>query len=134
MGSLMAGWASPVLGTKQASLARKTSFTREEIETYWKAKRDLEEEHSRAAAELAMQIKPQESPNTVAEETTVEPNASESPSVEEELEKVGSYKDWWTKSSWAFLNEPPIKRLEAANYKYTSQHQVAAQSISPINN
>ncbi|MEM5245122.1 hypothetical protein VTU32_12415, partial [Thermoanaerobacter sp. CM-CNRG TB177] len=32
---------------------------------------------------------------------------------------------WWTRSNWAFLNEPPVIAQEVPRYKYASQHLVA---------
>lgn len=135
MGSLMAGWNSPVLNSKQAGIARSTSFTREEIEDFWNRKKNAEEEHRRAAADLAMELKAQQT-ETVDGNSTHHINSEQLPSVEEELEKLNSFRDWWTKTNWAFLNEPAMKRMEAGNlYKYTTQFHVAAPpTTSPAKN
>lgn len=37
----------------------------------------------------------------------------------------------WTKSNWAFLNEPPV--MEAPTSKYASQYHVANLASSKLN-
>lgn len=34
-------------------------------------------------------------------------------------------RDWWTRSSWAFLNEPPQEEPSATAQRYTPQFHVA---------
>ncbi|MBA0720599.1 hypothetical protein Golax_008212 [Gossypium laxum] len=48
MGSLMAGWDSPVSASKSATIQRNRSLTKEEIEAYWKSKKKTEEDHLKA--------------------------------------------------------------------------------------
>ncbi|KAK6939476.1 hypothetical protein RJ641_029007, partial [Dillenia turbinata] len=47
MGSLMAGWDSPVLDPKLVKFQRNWSLTKGEIKAYWKSKKETEEEHLR---------------------------------------------------------------------------------------
>ncbi|GFQ04476.1 hypothetical protein PHJA_002591500 [Phtheirospermum japonicum] len=45
MGSLMAGWDSPVQDPNVVKYRRNKSLTKEEIEVFWKSKKQKEEEH-----------------------------------------------------------------------------------------
>lgn len=125
----MAGWNSPALNNKQG-FERSSSFTKEEIEEFWNKHKLAQQEHLQAAASVANELKLAHQDNTSKEDgsSNEEVDGEEAPSVEEELEKQNSFKDWWTKSSWAFLNEPAMKRMEAANYKYLAQFHV----VDPI--
>ncbi|KAI8009033.1 hypothetical protein LOK49_LG07G01284 [Camellia lanceoleosa] len=42
------------------------------------------------------------------------------------LEKLINKNGWWTRSSSAFLNEPPVIAAESPANKYASQYHVAA--------
>ncbi|KAL6011351.1 hypothetical protein ACLOJK_001797 [Asimina triloba] len=53
MGSLMAGWNSPVSDPKAVKFQRNRSFAKEEIEAYWKSKKRIEEEHLRSISDLS---------------------------------------------------------------------------------
>eukprot|EP00262_Sarcandra_glabra_P011474 TRINITY_DN2756_c0_g1_i2.p1 TRINITY_DN2756_c0_g1~~TRINITY_DN2756_c0_g1_i2.p1 ORF type:complete len:146 (+),score=33.28 TRINITY_DN2756_c0_g1_i2:72-509(+) len=133
MGSLMAGWDSPVPAPKDVKYQKNRSFTKAEIEAYWKSKKRREEEHLRAVPELL-----QNSQESIYEEST--PKLQRSSSVpltgrreesllirdpKTDLEKLKKRNDWWTSSNWAFLNEPPVTAMEGPSYKYASQYHVA---------
>ncbi|KAK4784869.1 hypothetical protein SAY86_019237 [Trapa natans] len=143
MGSLMAGWDSPVhkdpkRGQKPSpppsirvlsihgirliflhavAYQRNKSFTKEEIEAYWKSKKKAEDEDHR--------------PTKVYRRSTSMPTSTSKaaaaykgdPLVEIDWEKLVKNKGWWTRSNWAFLNEPPVLFEEATN-RYTSHFQV----------
>ncbi|KAL2585579.1 hypothetical protein AAZV13_13G006000 [Glycine max] len=47
------------------------------------------------------------------------------------LEHLIKKNAWWTKSSWAFLNEPPV--IEASSNKYASQFHVANLGSMKLN-
>nr|GMC52269.1 Tat-binding like [Ipomoea batatas] len=47
MGSLMAGWGSRFSDPESVKLQRNRSLTKEEIDAYWRSKRQKEEEHLR---------------------------------------------------------------------------------------
>ncbi|ESW32734.1 hypothetical protein PHAVU_001G013200 [Phaseolus vulgaris] len=130
MGSLMAGWGSTHVDPKSATLKRNRSLTKDEIDAYWKSKKKIEEEHLTAISS---------SPHTLLNEDgsrSTEKKFQKSISmpvtrvreslninlVDTSLEQLIKKNGWWTKSSWAFLNEPPVN--EAASYKYTSQFHV----------
>ncbi|KAL6955830.1 hypothetical protein U1Q18_049833, partial [Sarracenia purpurea var. burkii] len=54
MGSLMAGWDSPVYDPRTVGSERNKSLTKEEIEAYWRSKKKAEEEHLTATTEILM--------------------------------------------------------------------------------
>ncbi|XP_068638541.1 uncharacterized protein [Aristolochia californica] len=130
MGSLMAGWDSPVPDPKHVKFQRNSSFTKAEIEAFWKSKKKVEEEHlkeisgllqtnqesalqSQAAAGLR---KSSSLPLTDHKKETLQLRNTVSG-----LEKLAKVCDWWTRSKWAFLNEPPVTAMEGPAYKYASQ-------------
>ncbi|KAI5067038.1 hypothetical protein GOP47_0017566 [Adiantum capillus-veneris] len=138
MGSLMAGWNSPTLNSKQGGYARSSSFTKYEIEEFKNKQKLAEEEHHKAAVLLAAELTQAHQDISIKvdqRKKAVQADGGEPSSaplsVEEELERLNSFKDWWTKSSWAFLNDPAMKRMEAANHKYKAQFHVAAPASPP---
>ncbi|KAJ1254011.1 hypothetical protein BS78_01G025300 [Paspalum vaginatum] len=141
MGSLMAGWDSPVLGgdDKKIHARRNRSLTREEVEAFWKQRRRSED-----GGELAS---PLASPATESPFGSLEMARSASargartgggppsPAVRVDGFLPGDYdggadspsksRDWWTRSSWAFLNEPPLEEPSGRAQRYTPQFHVA---------
>ncbi|KAL6636599.1 hypothetical protein ACP70R_024171 [Stipagrostis hirtigluma subsp. patula] len=141
MGSLMAGWSSPVLaGDKnKVRVMRNRSLTNEEIEAFWR-------QHGRPAAgdggpgsPLAGGSSPRAAdsplpsprrlegirslPSPVARgaggttgvqwpsSARSEPSSPATPTrtvvfPEDTVDSPSTSRDWWTRSSWAFLNEP----------------------------
>ncbi|KAF8377920.1 hypothetical protein HHK36_031308 [Tetracentron sinense] len=150
MGSLMAGWDSHVPDPKaekplnssfsthsylllglSVTYQRNLSFTKGEIESYWRSKKKIEEEHLRAISGLSENS--QES--TFAESGRMLQRSSSLPlanrrenfmSVDSNtgLEKLIKRNGWWTSSNWAFLNEPPVIAAEGPTYKYASQYHI----------
>ncbi|KAF3794396.1 hypothetical protein EJ110_NYTH02316 [Nymphaea thermarum] len=49
MGSLMAGWDSPFVDPERVNYERNKSFTREEIETFWKQRKAEDEAYCKEA-------------------------------------------------------------------------------------
>jgi hypothetical protein len=45
----------------------------------------------------------------------------------------GKSRDWWTKSNWAFLNEPPQEEAPGTAHSYTPQFDVAAGRVATGN-
>ncbi|XP_016163211.1 uncharacterized protein LOC107605754 [Arachis ipaensis] len=125
MGSLMAGWDS-----KSATLKRNRSLTKDEIDAYWRTKKKIEEEHLRAISNLAQVV--QTSTTSIEVEKKLQRaitmplgrgNESLNLNIDSNLEELIKKNGWWTKSSWAFLNEPPV--TESSSNKYVSQFHVA---------
>ncbi|CAH2036800.1 unnamed protein product [Thlaspi arvense] len=107
MGSLMSGWDSPVADSN--SVRRCKSLTREEIDVFWKTKKK-NEEHVQAVSKLVAQ----EVEGSQAKEEKV---------VEDPYENQSKRSGWWTRSNWAFLNEP--REEEGRPNNYVPQFQVA---------
>ncbi|KAL5126880.1 hypothetical protein HKD37_14G039406 [Glycine soja] len=134
MGSLMAGWDSTHIDPQSATLKRNRSLTKDEIDAYWKSKKKIEEEHLRAISNLSETIQASKStePEKKLQKSMTMPvtrardylNMDIDTSLEHLIKKNG----WWTKSSWAFLNEPPV--TEAASNKYKSQFHVTSMGSS----
>jgi len=131
MGSLMAGWDSPIRDAKQVRLHLNNSMTMEEIANYWRAKRIIEEEHLLSAFKSAARIKAQtfttedykRFEDSLAEDE--KPQMKNTSDADQET-RIG-IKDWWTKSSYAYLNQPPLTTIEPRKpkYKYTTQFDIA---------
>ncbi|KAK9129850.1 hypothetical protein Sjap_010337 [Stephania japonica] len=136
MGSLMAGWDSPVSDPKAVRYQRNKSFTKGEIDAYWRSQKRIEEEHLKSIS--------------VAQEDTKEstenegglPRSSSMPltdrkgdiqyvDAETAIEKLK--KGWWTRTNWAFLNEPPVIATESRSHNYKPQNHLTAFSSSKPN-
>ncbi|THU69370.1 hypothetical protein C4D60_Mb08t13700 [Musa balbisiana] len=92
------------------------SFTREEIDRYWRTRRMVEEDHLLFAEKAVARIRAkalkkddhqqfEELPKEMLEEDVKKKTSSEN----EEL-RIG-IKDWWTKSKYAYLNQPAIRSM-----------------------
>ncbi|XP_072968965.1 uncharacterized protein [Typha angustifolia] len=127
MGSLMAGWDSPVMDENKVRARRNKSLTKEEIEAFRKLHRKTEgeEEEEQGSPTLAS---PKQSPR-LSRLLRVH-SAPPSPQIHDEEDLSNSNKpdktgDWWTRSNWAFLNEPPLDEAQDSARKYTAQFHVA---------
>ncbi|XP_060199709.1 uncharacterized protein LOC132628038 [Lycium barbarum] len=125
MGSLMAGWDSPVSDPQAMKYRKNKSLTKDEIEAYWRSKKQIEEEHHRYISRLSPQS--QKQVNIVFEEAAkTEQDRLNDLESEESLDQLINKNGWWMSSNWAYLNEPPVLRApESAAYKYVSQFHVA---------
>ncbi|CAJ1972454.1 unnamed protein product [Sphenostylis stenocarpa] len=136
MGSLMAGWDS-----KSATLKRNRSLTKDEIDAFWKSKKKIEEEHLTAISSSPNSLQNEQGSRKKETERKFQKSVSMPVTrvrdylnmdlVDTSLEQLIKKNGWWTKSSWAFLNEPPLN--EAAANKYTSQFHVANMGSSKFN-
>ncbi|KAH7847307.1 hypothetical protein Vadar_024483 [Vaccinium darrowii] len=130
MGSLMAGWSSPVRDPKIVKLERNKSLTREGIDAYWRSINKAGEEQEKAISEVEMkpsqESMPEESQRSLqlgkAEEGELKVETQTS--LEEFLKKTG----WWSRTSSAFLNVPPVIADHVPTYKYASQSHVAGSN------
>ncbi|KAK9270630.1 hypothetical protein L1049_026212 [Liquidambar formosana] len=134
MGSLMAGWNSPITDPKSVRYQRNWSLTRGEIEAYWSSKKKTEEEHLRAicgSLDISQDDTPEESGRRVLQRSTSLPlsNTKENfmdISTETSFEKLIKKNGWWTWSNSAFLNEPPVLASEGPPNTYGPQIHVAS--------
>ncbi|CAN4122865.1 unnamed protein product [Withania somnifera] len=125
----MAGWDSPVSDPQAMKYRKNKSLTKEEIEAYWRSKKQIEEEHQRYISMLSPQSQKQASnvfeEAAKAEEERLNSKELSDLSSEESLDQLIKKNGWWISSNWAHLNEPPVKEPEGAAYKYVSQFHVA---------
>ncbi|XP_011007465.1 PREDICTED: uncharacterized protein LOC105113131 isoform X1 [Populus euphratica] len=143
MGSLMAGWDSPVPDPRSmknsVKYRRNRSLTRGEIDAYWRSKKRIEEDHLKAISGLSsssqdgvdedhgIQFQRSSSlPAATTKEVFMDMETDQA-SLEQLIKKNG----WWASSNWAFLNEPPI--LERASNNYTPHFHVASLATSKSN-
>ncbi|KAL5713422.1 hypothetical protein ACHQM5_015496 [Ranunculus cassubicifolius] len=140
MGSLMAGWSSATPDSKSVLYERNKSFTKEEIEAYWRTRGKGDGEYLRVAS---LSRSPEStSQDNVGKESGGKLQRSNSLPVtdrrgnflnidsETALNKLLKKNDWWTRSNFAFLNEPPVIEAEGPSYKYASQYHVTDFSSS----
>ncbi|KAB2030981.1 hypothetical protein ES319_D05G271900v1 [Gossypium barbadense] len=134
MGSLMAGWDSPVSESDPTSVIRERnrSLTKEEIEAYWKSKKQTEEEHLKATFSPSYTCTHSylETPLEEHGSKNLRSNSSQE-DAETSLENIIKKNGWWTRSNWAFLNEPPV--LDRPTNSYKPQFHVANLSASKLN-
>ncbi|XP_076916362.1 uncharacterized protein LOC143576052 isoform X2 [Bidens hawaiensis] len=133
MGSLMAGWDSHVPDPKSVHLERNKSMTKEEIATYWRSKKNVNEEH--AVLKKTYTFSEKNGSGKIYRRSTSLPITKEDPIIEtqkdddeEKREKLFKKHGWWINSRWAFLNEPPVIATETPS-RYASQFHVATNGI-----
>ncbi|EOY14796.1 DNA polymerase epsilon catalytic subunit A, putative [Theobroma cacao] len=140
MGSLMSGWDSPVSDPKSVIRKRNRSLTKEEIDAYWRSKKKTEEEHLKAISSASDSCSQLEIPfekygrQYMRSSSMPLPNTKQSfldTDTETSLENIIKKNGWWTRSNWAFLNEPPV--LERPTNSYTSQYHIANLAASKLN-
>ncbi|MBA0659102.1 hypothetical protein Goklo_011262 [Gossypium klotzschianum] len=148
MGSLMAGWDSPVSASKsgcqlnvfRATIQRNRSLTKEEIEAYWKSKKKTEEDHLKAIYSPSDSSNQLEIPSQGYGRSIMRSSSMPSPHTEQgflhidaetSLEDIVKKNGWWTRSNWAFLNEPSV--LDGPTNSYTSQFHIANLAASKLN-
>lgn len=146
MGSLMAGWNSPVEDPKLVKLRRNSSsLTKEEIEAFWRSKKQTEEEHLREISALsprtqmhvfeeAKQRFQRSGSLPLADTKEEEEGGQEVVGMESAAESFIKKHGWWISSDWAFLNEPPVIAAEGPKYKYAAQFHIADMASSKTNN
>ncbi|EYU32774.1 hypothetical protein ABFS82_14G044700 [Erythranthe guttata] len=117
MGSLMAGWDSPVTDPNIVKLRRNKSLTKDGIESFWKSKKEKEEEHLRDSL-----LSPRSRHKTTVFNEMLEMEN------ETNLEKLIQKNGWWVSSNLAFLNEPPVIAEEGTVGRYASQFHVAGRT------
>ncbi|XP_022982140.1 uncharacterized protein LOC111481065 [Cucurbita maxima] len=138
MGSLMAGWDSPASDPEEVSHRRNKSLTKEEIEAFWKTKKQLHEEHLRAILspfQSCEEIKKVEfGGNNLQRSSSVPPFNTRKGLLDMEseasLDNKPKKNGWWRRSNWAFLNEPPV--IEGSGNSYVSQFHVANVAASRL--
>ncbi|KAL9394972.1 hypothetical protein Peur_014257 [Populus x canadensis] len=140
MGSLMAGWDSPVPDPRSMKYKRNRSLTRGEIDAYWRLKKRTEEDHLKAISGLSSSshedgadedhgIEFQRSSSLPA--ATTKEGFMDMETDQASLEQLIKKNGWWASSNWAFLNEPPV--LERSSSNHTPHFHVASLATSKSN-
>ncbi|XP_008812248.2 uncharacterized protein LOC103723190 [Phoenix dactylifera] len=129
MGSLMSGWDSPFLDPDTVRLERNKSLTKEEIEIFWKLHKKAEEEEgenfqnaSRSPKQSSQEMDAIRLKNFALRHQIGKRTSDNTNELDAKPDKSG---DWWTRSNWAFLNEPPLDEMDDSAHKYTAQFHVA---------
>ncbi|PRQ27057.1 hypothetical protein RchiOBHm_Chr6g0301271 [Rosa chinensis] len=138
MGSLMPGWKS-----KSDIYKRNHSLTNEEIEAFWRSnKKPNEKQHiidgdtiiceEKAATVSKSGKKFEKSSSMPLARTKLEQDQKyfmhgETETMASTTDKLVDNNGWWTRSNWAFLNEPPPSE-GASKTSYASQFHVASSS------
>ncbi|KAK4342501.1 hypothetical protein RND71_038317 [Anisodus tanguticus] len=126
MGSLMAGWDSNILDPDVVKYKRNKSLTKEEIEAFWRSKKQKEEDSSVLSPRSQIHVALRVANSTSEEATKTTYKISNSGKIldmnsEENTEKHG----WWGSSRWAHLNERPVLPPEEASDKHLSRFKQA---------
>ncbi|CAM0877529.1 unnamed protein product [Alopecurus aequalis] len=118
MGSLMGGWDSQVVGDDtEARRMRNRSLTTEEVQAF----RRQQGKHDGVTSPLASPRPTMKSPL----------GTSPFAPGQEEVDTGDAEAAWWTRSSSAFLNEPPQEDAPPGTaHSYTPQFDVAAGRVT----
>ncbi|KAM3231325.1 hypothetical protein ACQJBY_061475 [Aegilops geniculata] len=122
MGSLMAGWSSHALDDNlKARFMRNRSLTKEDVEAFWRQHKKPAPEDSFDGGEIVVASSPRGSPRSTPRPSTLSHVRSSPPAMTSSVDGDGdgeaaaspsASRDWWTRSSWAFLNEPAPQQRE----------------------
>ncbi|XP_074577451.1 uncharacterized protein LOC141833848 [Curcuma longa] len=120
--------------------AKVKSFTREEIDRYWRMRRMVEEDHllfaEKAAARIrakALKEEDQRRFEELLKEMLEEKGEEEKADGGENKELQIGIKDWWTKSKYAYLNQPAIKSMGMELEKKASgPHETCFYLFPPV--
>lgn len=140
----MAGWDSPVLGDDSIVRARRNrSLTMEEVDAFWKQRRKPEDGGEAASpfgspgteSPFGSLEKARSLPSPLARGNKAKAGPSSPAALLVEGfpgddgggagESPSKSRDWWTRSNWAFLNEPPQEEASGRDQNYTPQFHVA---------
>ncbi|KAL6993386.1 hypothetical protein U1Q18_011502 [Sarracenia purpurea var. burkii] len=104
---------------------REVSVTNQEIAKFWRRKRMEEEDHHLAAIKAAARIRARNltaneyrrfedslEDDCGSKESKATPDFSSTKDENNKELRVG-IKDWWTKSKYAYLNQPAIETMDA---------------------
>ncbi|XP_042395167.1 uncharacterized protein LOC121985649 [Zingiber officinale] len=121
-----------------AKPAKVKSFTREEIDRYWRMRRMVEEDHllfaEKAAARIRAKAFKEEDQRRFEEllKEMLEEKEDEKADAGENKEPQIGIKDWWTKSKYAYLNQPAIKSMGMGEKKAPGLHEACFYLFPPV--
>ncbi|XP_020083799.1 uncharacterized protein LOC109707117 isoform X3 [Ananas comosus] len=115
-------------------MAAVRSITREQIDSFWRRKKMDEEEHLLAAQKAAARIRAKSLREddyhrfqALLKEIIIDGNnnsdkeGKEDDVANDKESRIG-IKDWWTKSKYAYLNQPSIKSMDDKPLKQNSTY------------
>ncbi|KAL2505857.1 hypothetical protein Adt_21478 [Abeliophyllum distichum] len=103
------------------------SVTKQEIASYWKQRRAVEEEHLSAAIKAAARIRAQNL--SEHDYRQFEYSLKENDEIEKEKNSRGKddnediwvrTKDWWKKSEYSYLNQPTSNLVDSPRRRYST--------------
>ncbi|MCL7040991.1 hypothetical protein MKW94_001057, partial [Papaver nudicaule] len=110
---------------------RNNSCTKEEIEAYWKSKEPVfeKENYSGRVIDQENQSGKKGKLQRFGSLPLMDRKGKILDVDETVLDKLIKTNNWWTRTNWAFLNEPPVIATTdhegRALYRYTPQYHVA---------
>ncbi|KAI3415140.1 uncharacterized protein J3R85_015456 [Psidium guajava] len=134
----------PLPNFRARRVVAETSVTNREIARFWRQKRIEEEDHLLAAIKAAARVRAQklseddyrrfieflEDANGDAKENNAAAsNIMQSHAAEEKEVRIG-IKDWWTKSKYAYLNQPALESMDRP--RRTSSYTPNCFSYKPV--
>lgn len=134
----------PLPDFRAGRAAAETSVTNREIARFWRQKRIEEEDHLWAAIKAAARVRARKlseddyklfveslkDVNDDAKENGMAASDEMQNHSEEEKEVRVGIKDWWTKSKYAYLNQPALESMD--HPRRTSSYTPNCFSYKPI--
>jgi hypothetical protein len=99
----------------------KSSLTKEEVDRFWRSKKLLVQQHLDEANKDAALSPRMNMAKALTNEMDAQQNLADTAVLSTSLPDINPA--WWTKSKWAFLNDPPTLNIKQA--KYVAQFDVA---------
>ncbi|KAF8012705.1 hypothetical protein BT93_I0766 [Corymbia citriodora subsp. variegata] len=134
----------PLPNFRDGRRVAETSVTNREIARFWRRKRMEEEDHLLAAIKAAARVRArklseddykrfveslQDVNDDAKENNAATSGEMQNPTGEEKEVRVG-IKDWWTKSKYAYLNQPALESMD--HPRRTSSYTPNCFSYKPV--
>ncbi|XP_010514717.1 PREDICTED: uncharacterized protein LOC104790631 [Camelina sativa] len=117
---------SPGYGSRQMD---GDSITNKQIKNFWKQKQIIEEDHLFSAIKAAARVRAR----NLSDEDYKRFEESLLDMEERGTEDHQGLKDWWTKSKYAYLNQPAIGSADSLKRKRFSTYTPNCFSFKPCN-
>lgn len=121
---------------------RNKSLTRDEIDEFWKSKKQAVEEHLKSA--YPQHVKKEEEQETQVIEKTLQRSTSmplprRKETIVQHEHRLTKTDCWWTASNSAFLNEPSVMETEGLSIRkqhasFYCGHMIGKQKLIDNNN
>ncbi|WOK98803.1 hypothetical protein Cni_G07515 [Canna indica] len=137
---------SPCMTPRASEPARVKSVTRDEIDLYWRMRRMVEEDHLLAAQKAAARIRAKtlkeddyqrfedsvkEMLNSTTSDEGTKEGKVEAHTSDDSIELWVGIKNWWTRSKFAYLNQPVIKSMMENSTPQCPASAVCSCYLSP---